>query len=317
MARRYTRDNRGRFASTGSGATARGGRLKTAAGNKRATQTMKAQGVGGAGVMKGKPRPTSSQSQNKPKLEVGAKPASRRGTGRKVDVQIQRAKAGGQYGPDGHWYPAGAWMSQGKFVGGQPAKGIGSVAASADQKGKPNGGGVSVIRNKAPQPKPLRPSGQGLPAQPKMTKNAKKLNDQFFGASGFLSSDLEKSFRAAGSRGRAPIDNTRYIGALAGRVAGSDLRAKTLAAVRKLDKAGRRGYIRSVQDARRDLPYNKSAIPRVGASDKQLLNAIRFDTAAREIAGRRAARKRPNSRTVNEEYAFVTNALLMKSRRRK
>ena len=39
MARRYARDNRGRFASSGSGATARGGRLRTAAGNKRKTQT--------------------------------------------------------------------------------------------------------------------------------------------------------------------------------------------------------------------------------------------------------------------------------------
>lgn len=36
-ARRYVRDNRGRFASVG--ATARGGRLRTASGNKRATQT--------------------------------------------------------------------------------------------------------------------------------------------------------------------------------------------------------------------------------------------------------------------------------------
>jgi hypothetical protein len=56
MARRYTRDNRGRFASAGGGgATARGGRLRTASGKKRATQTMKAAGAGGAGVMKGKP----------------------------------------------------------------------------------------------------------------------------------------------------------------------------------------------------------------------------------------------------------------------
>ena len=39
MARKYSRDNRGRFASSGTGATARGGRLKTAGGNKRATQT--------------------------------------------------------------------------------------------------------------------------------------------------------------------------------------------------------------------------------------------------------------------------------------
>lgn len=37
MARQYARDNRGRFSSTG--ATARGGRLRTAAGNKRATVT--------------------------------------------------------------------------------------------------------------------------------------------------------------------------------------------------------------------------------------------------------------------------------------
>ena len=40
MARRYSRDNRGRFAGGGGGATARGGRLKTAAGNKRKTQNI-------------------------------------------------------------------------------------------------------------------------------------------------------------------------------------------------------------------------------------------------------------------------------------
>ena len=39
MARKYTRDNAGRFSSGGTGATARGGRLKTASGKKRATQT--------------------------------------------------------------------------------------------------------------------------------------------------------------------------------------------------------------------------------------------------------------------------------------
>lgn len=38
MARKYARDNRGRFAPKGAGATARGGRLKTAGGNKRETQ---------------------------------------------------------------------------------------------------------------------------------------------------------------------------------------------------------------------------------------------------------------------------------------
>jgi hypothetical protein len=51
--RKYVRDNRGRFSSTG--ATARGGRLKTASGKKRAAQTVKAK-TGGkpAGAIKGK-----------------------------------------------------------------------------------------------------------------------------------------------------------------------------------------------------------------------------------------------------------------------
>ena len=51
MARKYTRDNRGRFASGGTGATARGGRLKTAAGNKRATQTSQMQPATRAGTV--------------------------------------------------------------------------------------------------------------------------------------------------------------------------------------------------------------------------------------------------------------------------
>lgn len=49
MARKYTRDNRGRFSSTG--ATARGGRLATASGNKRATQTAKIGGGKAAGTV--------------------------------------------------------------------------------------------------------------------------------------------------------------------------------------------------------------------------------------------------------------------------
>ena len=45
--RKYSRDNNGRFASTGTGATARGGRLATAKGNKRKTQTITAAGQKG------------------------------------------------------------------------------------------------------------------------------------------------------------------------------------------------------------------------------------------------------------------------------
>lgn len=53
MARRYSRDNRGRFAGSGGGATARGGRLKTASGNKRKTQTMQS-AAAPKGTIKGK-----------------------------------------------------------------------------------------------------------------------------------------------------------------------------------------------------------------------------------------------------------------------
>ena len=73
MARRYARDNRGRFASTGSGATARGGRLRTASGNKRATQTMRAAGAGG--VIKGRTARTVAGQKVMAKL---AKPKVRR-----------------------------------------------------------------------------------------------------------------------------------------------------------------------------------------------------------------------------------------------
>jgi hypothetical protein len=50
MARRYARDNRGRFSTTG--ATARGGRLRTATGNKRATVTGRIKGAVPAGTIR-------------------------------------------------------------------------------------------------------------------------------------------------------------------------------------------------------------------------------------------------------------------------
>ena len=52
---RLTRDNAGKITSVGgNGATARGGRLRTAAGNQRATQTARAKGGARAGVIKGR-----------------------------------------------------------------------------------------------------------------------------------------------------------------------------------------------------------------------------------------------------------------------
>jgi hypothetical protein len=72
MARRYVRDNRGRFASTGAGATARGGRLRTAAGNKRATQTMQAASSKPSGTVGAKSPSTGSLQKKAARGDKGA-----------------------------------------------------------------------------------------------------------------------------------------------------------------------------------------------------------------------------------------------------
>jgi hypothetical protein len=73
---RLTRDNAGKITSVGgSGATARGGRLKTAAGNKRATVTAKASGGSPAGTMKGKIKRDPGAAG---KVGQQAKPVSRK-----------------------------------------------------------------------------------------------------------------------------------------------------------------------------------------------------------------------------------------------
>jgi hypothetical protein len=88
--RKYTRDNNGRFASTGTGATARGGRLKTAAGNKRATVTAKAAGGTPAGTMKGKVKRDAGAVG-----KIGqAKAAAPKAAKRKAIGAISEAKAG-------------------------------------------------------------------------------------------------------------------------------------------------------------------------------------------------------------------------------
>lgn len=99
--RTYARDNRGRFASTG--ATARGGRLKTAAGNKRKTVTARmapAKAAGTIGKRKGlKARP--AQPPSKPRV-------SARGKVKNTNSEQQTPKALGKM---------------------KPLKGVGSVVA--------------------------------------------------------------------------------------------------------------------------------------------------------------------------------------------
>ena len=95
---RLTRDNAGKITSVGGeGATARGGRLKTAAGNKRAMQTAKVSGGRPAGTMKGKIKRDPGAAgkigqQAKPAAAPSKKPTSKAGTATS-DIAARRARA--------------------------------------------------------------------------------------------------------------------------------------------------------------------------------------------------------------------------------
>jgi hypothetical protein len=89
MARRYSRDNRGRFASGGTGATARGGRLKTASGNKRATQTTKAAAAKPSGTVAGKVKRNPAAAG---KIGQQAKPATPKAVKRKGKEKVDDSK---------------------------------------------------------------------------------------------------------------------------------------------------------------------------------------------------------------------------------
>jgi hypothetical protein len=111
MARRYTRDNRGRFSSTG--ATARGGRLRTAAGNKRATQTTKLSGGKASGTVakpkglkpgaiKAKPQVSTTRKEQ---LAAGAQ--RRNAQADRIDAKVKALE--GQYrSKDAAFYTQGA-----------------------------------------------------------------------------------------------------------------------------------------------------------------------------------------------------------------
>ena len=98
MARKYRRDNKGRFAGGGGGATARGGRLKTASGNKRKTQTMQSSAApkGTIGKPKGlKPgaiKTKATSAARRPDMaQVNIKGRFSGQAGKRFDASIDRA----------------------------------------------------------------------------------------------------------------------------------------------------------------------------------------------------------------------------------
>jgi len=74
-ARRYARDNKGRFAPAGQGATARGGRLRTAAGNKR--ETVKAS-PGASKKLSSTPKGTIGKTSKERNITMIDRPSEKR-----------------------------------------------------------------------------------------------------------------------------------------------------------------------------------------------------------------------------------------------
>jgi len=155
--RKYTRDNNGRFASTGTGATARGGRLLTAKGNKRKTKTMEAGGAKAAGTIKGKvkrdPAAASKVAQRKAAGKVGkakaAAPSTKAKSPKFVTEQSGRVRRAALEG--GRTAIVRANSATIINAKGEPImtrKGLPNITASKKWAANPNARGPRLMRNK-------------------------------------------------------------------------------------------------------------------------------------------------------------------------
>lgn len=156
MARRYSRDNRGRFASGGSsgggggkvGATARGGRLRTAAGNKRATQTTKAAGAKPSGTVAGKVKRNPAAAGKVGKAKAAA-PSTKAKSPKFVTEQsgrVRRAALGGGRTAIVRANSATIINAKGEPI--MTRKGLPNITAGKKWAANPNARGPRLMRNK-------------------------------------------------------------------------------------------------------------------------------------------------------------------------
>jgi hypothetical protein len=263
-----------------------------------------------------KPKPPAPKAPKTSKASDAPKAAPA------VDVsQMRRAKPGGEYGPDGHWYPGGAFISDGKYQGNESSKvgiGDGILPNSKDDKGKNGATEPTVVRNrKTEEPRPMRPSAAtGLARPENMKALLEKRDREFFTTDGFLVEDIEKAAKAAGA-GRSPLDNTLFRTALSNRVSGNWLEEK-IAAIRKVVKDVD-NFDYYIQDARDQSAYEFDSLKRgaTTATASEYASANALLQAVFELAGERIGRKKGGRRlrSVNEDVVWIMNNLLMVKRR--
>jgi len=197
--RKYTRDNNGRFASTGTGATARGGRLLTAKGNKRKTQTMEAGGAKAAGTIKGKlkrdPGAASKVAQRK-----AAAPSTKAKSPKFVTEQsgrVRRAALGGGRTAIVRANSATIINAKGEPI--MTRKGLPNITAGKKWAANPNARGPRLMRNKfASEAAPSRDFARtsrsaGTTRKPRGTARA---------AAGTIKGKLKRDPAAAGKIGQ-------------------------------------------------------------------------------------------------------------------
>jgi hypothetical protein len=166
----------------------------------------------------------------------------------KVQVQLRRAQAGGEHGPDGHWYPGGAWMSEGSYVGpGPSAQGVGAAAAAAEGS-KDRGGNdrpPRVIRPRPPKPPPIEPKGQGL-REPRNLKTRAAQNDaDYFNERGYILWPRP--------RNGASIQGLNFVAALAQRMTTEELQWANRRMMRGVQGEARESLAHEMRMVRRAL----------------------------------------------------------------
>lgn len=298
-------------------------------GEKRLNQARKASMVKLSGVKRSSTIAKSRRGGNgsmvrsqDPAKRVNAKAASKSGAPstqsstpkRKVEIQIKRAKPGGEYGPDGHFYSGGSWMPLGKFQGGgKQMQAFGQGAKGNVKQTQKNDGGTQtmVIKQARKERPPLQPTGPATPAKTKVSKRGEQNMRDFFGTGYYTNykkgrdgSIEEKQSGWLKPAAMATRFSSKETGTAIVKLRRMAKNKKEFDAALSWERKqsllpGAYGY----EEARRG-----GYLPR-GMTKNQWIRSSQLDQAIRHVASQRA--KRPdNRRTSSEEYVWVMNNLI-------
>jgi hypothetical protein len=244
-------------------------------------------------------RAESQEQQAVVRAERARRKAEAGKTGGKasVDVQLRRAKPGGEYGPDGHWYSGGSWMSEGAYVGAK-AESIGQgEAGGGSGRGQEGGDQLRVIRpkQKPRRLQPTEPKGEGLPTPTGLKKVAEKNDQEFFNSRGYINESLRYGdqmlggnlFRAAVAQ-RMTTEELNWGTDQIARMIGTTRQEMERDTALDQDLTMFRGDMKQLLDYERSYTRNQL----IGVDDERLKAAVVFMEASRYLGTSSPAQKR-------------------------